>query len=127
MINGVGVDLQGYEGALIVAEVGAEGDTLGASDHIQLELEESEDDSTYADVADADVIGTVTGTNTGTIAKIDAAAEAPAVHFASYIGAKRYLRVVDNRTGTHTNGTPTSATIVRGHARHQPAGATQVP
>lgn len=124
--NGTGVDLKGYEGALVVAIVGAEGDTLGASDLISLELEESDDDSTYTDVAVADRLDAVGGSS-GQFALIDAAAEAPAVHVCSYIGSKRYIRVVDNRTGTHTNGTPTSAVVVRGHARHNPAGATQTP
>lgn len=118
--NGTGVDLQFYEGAHIVAVVGAEGDTLSGSVKIELEVEESDDDSTYTDVADADLSTTVTGTNTGTFALIDAAAEAPAVYTTDYKGSKRYIRVVWNITGTHTNGTPGSAVVVRGHNRHAP-------
>lgn len=109
--DGDGVDLQGYDGALIVAHIGISGDTLGASLHTQIEIEESEDDSTYDDVADADLTDTVTGDNTGTICKIDAAAEDPAVHVSSYLGTKRYIRAVDNITGTHTNGTPICVSI----------------
>lgn len=117
--NGTGVDLAGFESATIVAVVGAEGDTLGASDTISLELEESDDDSTYSDVAAADMIGGVAGSN-GQFALIDAAAEAPAVHIIGYRGTKRYIRVVDNRTGTHSTGTITGAVVIKGHARQNP-------
>lgn len=110
--NGTGIDLTGFEGALVIGDVGAEGDTLDASNDINLEVEESADDSTYTDVADADLVGSVTGANTGTFAHVDAIGEAPGIFFASYIGSKRYIRVVDNRTGTHSTGTPTSAVVV---------------
>ena len=115
--NGTGVDLQGVEGALVQVQVGAEGDTLAADLSIEFELEESDDNVTFTDVADADVVGTVSGT----IAKIDAAAEAPSLHTAAYIGTKRYLRVVDSRTGTHTTGTATAASVIGMLARMSPA------
>ena len=58
--NGTGVDLQGYEGATILVDVGAEGDTLSSSVHFEVSLEESDDDSTYTDVAQAGIIdGTI--------------------------------------------------------------------
>lgn len=109
--DGASADLLGYDGALIVAHIGISGDTLGASLHTQIEVEESEDDSTFTDVADADLTDTVTGDNTGTICKIDAAAEDPAVHTSCYLGSKRYIRAVDNITGTHSNGTPICVSI----------------
>lgn len=117
--NGTGVDLRGYDGALVVAVVGAEGDTLSGSVNIAFELEESDDDSTYTDVAAADILGGTGGAN-GQFALIDDNAEAPAVHKVSYVGSKRYIRVVDNRTGTHTTGTPTAAIVVRGYPARQP-------
>ena len=54
--NGTGVDLQGYESATVLVDVGAEGDTLSSSVHFEISLEESDDDSTYTDVAQADII-----------------------------------------------------------------------
>lgn len=117
--NGTGVDLRGYDGALVVAHVGAEGDTLSGSVLISLELEESDDDSTYTDVAAGDMLGGVGGSS-GQFALIDDNAEAPAVHKIGYIGSKRYIRVVYNVTGTHTTGTPASAVIVRGLASREP-------
>ena len=58
--NGTGVDLQGYERATVLVDVGAEGDTLSSSVHFEISLEESDDDSTYTDVAQADIVdGTI--------------------------------------------------------------------
>jgi hypothetical protein len=115
--DGSTVDLQGWESALVVAVCGAEGDTLSGSVYIQFALEHSDDDSTWAAVAQADVVdGTIA--SGGIFATIDDGAEAPSIHQLSYVGGKRYVRVVDERTGTHTNGTPTAAVVVKGNPRH---------
>lgn len=124
--NGAGVDLAGYEGAEVIANVGLSGDVLAAGLNISLELEESDDDVTYTDVADADMIGE-TGNGSGQFALIDAASEDETCYKVGYIGSKRYIRAVWNITGTHASGTPGSVTVVKGHARHQPAGSTQTP
>lgn len=117
--DGVDVDLQGYEGAQVIAVVGASGDTLSGSVYVELEVEESDDGVTYTDVADADLVNVVAGTNDGTFAKVDDPAEDDAVYHTAYIGAKRYIRVVANLTGTHTNGIPVGVLVNRGHGRHQ--------
>lgn len=111
--NGSSADLQNFDGALLVAEVGTEGDTLSASVKIEFEVEESDDNSAWTDVADADLVNAVTGTNPGTFAVVDANAEAPATYVGAYVGKKRYIRIVENRTGTHTVGTTTGASILR--------------
>lgn len=111
--NGTGVDLRGYDGALVIASIGAEGDTLSGSVSISVELEESDDDSTFTDVAAADILGG-NGGSSGQFALIDDNAEAPAVHKVAYIGNKRYIRAVWNVTGTHTVGTPGEVVVVRG-------------
>ena len=114
--NGTGIDLQGFESATVVWEVGAEGDTLSSTVKIEAQLEHSDDDSTYTTVAQADVVdGTV---SSGVFATYDANSEAPAVAKIGYIGGKRYVRVVDQRTGTHSTGTPTSAIVIKGNPRH---------
>jgi hypothetical protein len=115
--DGTGVDLQFWESALVVAQVGTEGDTLSGSVKIDLKLEHSDDNSTFTAVAQADVTDATIASG-GIFATIDANAEAPAIFQLSYIGSKRYIRVVDDRTGTHTNGTPTSAIVVKGNPRH---------
>lgn len=118
--NSTSIDMQGYDSLLLVANVGASGDTLSGSVKIEFEVEESSDDSTFTDVADADLTNSVTGTNTGTFALVDDPAEDDAVYITGYKGTERYVRVVINVTGTHTNGTPISITAIRGHAHQRP-------
>ena len=85
-----------------------------------MEVQESDDDSTYTAVADADLSDSVTGTNTGTFAVIDDAAEDDAVYSTKYIGNKRYVKVVANLTGTHTNGTPLGCVALKGGNNYRP-------
>ena len=120
--NGTGVDLQGYESATVLVEVGAEGDPLSSSVYFEVSLEHSDDDSTYTDVAQADIIdGTIS--SGGIFLKLDGTANgnpdtAGEIYRVGYVGGKRYVRVVLAKTGTHSNGTPLGAMIVRGHARN---------
>lgn len=118
--NGTGVDTRGFDSTTIVVLVGESGDTLSGSVYIEVEVEDSPDDSAWTDCDNADLTSYVTGTNTGTIAKIDAAAEDDVVVHAGYIGDKRYVRPVINVTGTHTNGTPIGAAVVNGHPHNYP-------
>lgn len=118
--NGASVDMQGYDSLMFIANVGVSGDTLSASVKAELELEESDNDSDWTDVADADLIDAVDGTNDGTFAVIDDPAEDDAVHKVGYRGSKRYVRPVLNLTGAHTNGIPVSISAVQGHAAHKP-------
>jgi tRNA G37 N-methylase Trm5 len=87
--------------------VGDSGDTLSGSVMVELELEESDDNTTYTDCANAALenattgaTGAVTGTNLGTFAVIDAPTEDSAMFYVRYVGSKRYSRVVVNKTGT---------------------------
>lgn len=118
--NGTGVDLRGFDSAMVVVNVGQSGDTLSGAVKIELELEESDDDSTYTDVADSDLGVYVAGTNDGCFGVIDDAAEDAAVYFTTYRGSKRYIRPVINVTGTHSNGTPIGAEVIKGHPHGQP-------
>lgn len=118
--NSSELDLKGYDSAMLVFNVGESGDSLSGSIKIELEVEESDDNSTWTDVADADLTNVVSGTNDGTVAVIDAAAEDDSVHIVGYKGTKRYVRGVINLTGTHSNGTPMSVSGVRAHAHQKP-------
>lgn len=109
--TGVSVDTQDSVGVAVFAHIGLSGDTLSGSVKIEMELEESDDNSTWNDVADADLDAAVAGTNPGTFAVIDAAADDEQIYKVGYKGAKRYIRVVANFTGTHTNGCPLSAAV----------------
>ena len=111
--DGSSVDLLGYSRVVFYALVGESGDTLSGSVKIELEVEDSADDSTFADAADADLTQYVAGTNDGCFALIDAAAEDDAVYMTEYRGAARYVRPVINVTGTHSNGTPIGIVALR--------------
>jgi hypothetical protein len=104
--DGIGVDLQGYRGALISVSLGASGNTLGASNLVTLQFYESTDNSTWTAIADTDLLG---GNNT---AVIDANAEANTVVQRGYVGFKRYVTVTANPTGEVA--LPISAVVVRG-------------
>ena len=118
--NGTGVDLQGFESATVVIDMGAEGITLSTTNKIEIELEHSDDDATYTDVtSSADVIG-ATPDSSGVIATFDANGEAPAIASVGYIGGKRYIRAVANFSGTHGTATPLSVSVIKGHARKNP-------
>ena len=120
--NGTGVDLQGYESATVLVDVGAEGDTLSSSVHFEISLEESDDNSTFTDVAQASIIdGTIA--SGGIFLKLDGTTGGDpdttgGIFRVGYVGNKRYIRVVLAKTGTHSNGTPIGAMVVRGSARH---------
>ncbi len=118
--DGSSVDLLGYNWVTFLALVGESGDTLSGSVKIELEVEDSDDDSTFADAADADVQGFVAGTNDGCFAVIDAAAEDDATYKCTYKGSSRYVRPVINVTGTHTNGTPIGIVAIRHGAENLP-------
>ena len=120
--NGTGVDLRDFDGNLIVANVGVEGITLSPANKIEVCVEASDDDSTYAAVADADLMGNVaTGaTATGTMVVLDDNTKAPALYAVQYIGQKRYVRVVLNYSGTHATGTAISAVVKRGFPHIKP-------
>ena len=122
--NGTGVDLQGYESATLIADVGAEGDTLGSSVYFEISLEHSDDNSTYTDVAQADIVnGTIAAG--GIWLKLDGTTggdpdTAGDTWQVGYVGGKRYVRLVLAKSGTHSNGTPISGMIVKSRPRSAP-------
>jgi hypothetical protein len=120
--NGTGVDLQGYESAALGIITGAEGDTLSGSVFFEISLEHSDDDSTYTDVAQADITnGTIA--SGGIWLKMDGTSggdpdSAGLVSLVGYVGGKRYIRGVIEKTGTHSNGTILSMFVIKGNAIH---------
>lgn len=119
--NGTTIDLQGYESCTFVIDMGIEGITLSGTNKIEVELEESSDNSTWTDVtASTSVIG-ATPDSSGVVATFDDNAETPSVATVGYIGDKRYVRAVANFSGTHGTATPIAISCIRGHARKNPA------
>lgn len=112
--NGTGVALAGYEGVLAVLDVVAVGGTTPVATY---RLQESNDNSVFTDVSTAnmlDEVQPVAFTAVGLVTR-------------GYIGPMAFLRwALTVLTGTSPTVTA-SGTITLGYARHQPAGATQVP
>lgn len=100
-VNGTGVDTAGtgnfFRSAMLLVLAGAVTDGTHT-----VTLQESDDNTTFTDVAAADLQGSLTAVTT---------ANANTVQRQSYLGAKRYLRakVV---TGSATTGGQTTAVIL---------------
>jgi hypothetical protein len=101
--NGTGVDLQNYQANAVFITSG----TITDGTHTP-KIQDSDDNSTFADAAAADVVGSLTALASNTTRE------------ASYIGGKRYIRVVATVSGATTGGVY-SAVVVRGRPRTLPA------
>jgi hypothetical protein len=99
--NGTGVDLANAGSANVHVIVGAVTDGTHTP-----KLQESDDNSTFTDVAAADLNGTFAAIAANTTQKV------------GYIGAKRYIRVVSTVSGATTGGVY-GAFIVTGGLRKQ--------
>jgi hypothetical protein len=115
------VDLQGFDAAEIVLALGAGGITFSGTNKIEFVLTHSDDNSTYSNVADADMLG-VTGITSGIIKALTAAQAAAIVRF-GYKGGKRYLKLLADFSGTHGTGTPIGAYVIKGEAFVEPTAA----
>ena len=121
--NSTGLDLRDCDAAALLFHVGASADTLSGTNKIELEMQESDDDSTYTAVANADVNNSVTATNAGTAKVVVSNATASQAYLMGYKGNKRYIRGVLNFSGTHGTGTPIGVIGLRGGNHYQPANA----
>ena len=113
--SGTGVDLMGYEGALVLVHMGDWTDGSHA-----FEIQESDDDGdtdAYSAVADADLVG-ASATPEPTVS--DETGDDRIVAIA-YIGGARYIRVVQTVTGSPSTGLAGGALVVRGYPRHMNA------
>ena len=106
-VNGVTVDLRGYESALALFHVGDWTDGTHTPS-----LEHSDDDSSWSAVSAGDLQGSFTA-NSGT-------GQENAVQQVGYKGSKAYLRGKLVTTGA-TTGALSSMCIVKGHPRNAPA------
>ncbi len=103
--NGTGVDLAGYSAIALLIVAGTVTDGTHA-----VKLQESADNSTWADVAAADLDGTAVSLQ---------AAQSNTVAEIGYKGIKRYIRAVSTVSGATTGGVYT-ALVLRGSARKLP-------
>lgn len=119
-----GVDGSGCEGVMHVIDVGESNDTLSGSVKVELIIEDSDDNVTFAPVTDASHV--VDGTDSaytaaaGIFAVIDSAADDVVVPSIHYVGPKRYSRVNADFTGTHNNGIPIGGLAIKSMLRKFP-------
>lgn len=104
--TGSGVDLQGYDSAMAIVQVGAWTDGTHTA-----KLQESTDNTTYTDVSASNQQGTFTA--------VSGTAGQNVVQRVGYIGTSRYVRVFVTVAGA-TTGALSTATIVRGNPNRQP-------
>ncbi len=100
--NGTGVDLQGYNSACVVVIAGVRTDGTHTP-----KMQESDDDSTYTDVASGVMSGTFAAIATGVNQKV------------GYKGVKRYIRAVSTVTSAST-GAVYGMAVVKGDANLRP-------
>lgn len=113
------VDLQGFDSAEILLSIGVGGITFTGTNKIEFVLTHSDDDSTYTNVTDADMLG-VSGISSGIIKSLTAAHAAAAAYRFGYKGGKRYLKLLADFSGTHGAGTPIAASVIRGNPANGP-------
>lgn len=116
------VDLRDYGAATLLLNIGVGGITFSGTNKIEFVLTHSDDNSTYTNVTDDDVIKDALGAATisnGIIRALTAAHAAATLQKLGYIGGKRYLKLLADFSGTHGTGTPISAIVVRGLAEIQ--------
>lgn len=102
-INGAGVDLRDFRGGMAVFYPG----TITDGTHTP-KIQESDDNSTWNDVAAADQEGTLAALASATIQRV------------GYKGAKRYVRAVSTVSGATTGGVY-GAVVMRGIPLRGPA------
>ena len=123
-VVGSAIDMQGAESLAVVIAVGAFGDTLDASNRLDVKIEHADDDGSgnagaYNACGDADVIG-ASGLAAGVFLKVDAAGKAGKRHTLSYIGGKRFVRVTATPVSLETGG-PIAVLAIKGNLAQKPA------
>ena len=110
------IDLQGYDGALVLIHVGVGGITFSGTNKVEFKLTHSDDDSTYAAVTVNDVVGLSSVGTGGIIKSLTAEHAAATLTKVGYKGGKRYLKVLADFSGTHGTGTPMAVSVIKGGA-----------
>lgn len=113
------IDLKGINAAELILAIGAGGITFSGTNKIEFVLTHSDDNSTYTNVTDADMLG-VSGISNGIIKSLVAAHAAAQAYRFGYKGSKRYLKLLADFSGTHGTGTPFTALLMKGHQHNNP-------
>lgn len=125
-INTTTTDMQGFDSCVMAVLMGDSGDTLSGSVFHELILQHGDqsDGSDAVAVGDDDVLLRDGETiASGVFALVDAPAEDSRKFDIGYVGTKRYVRVVIDTTGTHSNGTPMAVAAIKSHATLAPVAS----
>lgn len=117
------LDTRDYNCVEIELDIGIGGITFDGSNKVEFKLTHSDDDSSYAAVETGDVRAegaALTVASGGIIKSLVAAHAAAARYHFEYIGAKRYLKLLADFTGTHGTATPMCAVARMTHGRLTP-------
>jgi len=104
--NGSGIDLQGYDGAMILFQAGTV-DTGSGNETYSPSVEESDDNSTFSAVSASDLEGSLANMTANSVQRV------------GYKGARRYLRAVLTLGGT-TPSIDAAVLVVRGLPHQSP-------
>lgn len=112
--DGAGVDGLNKGSIMHVLIMGNSADTLSGSLKYDLILQHSDTDGSYADVTDDELIeGTFLDAANGIFGVVDSPSEDTRVfeieYKANMPNAKRWTRIILDRTGNHSSGTPLAA------------------
>lgn len=113
------IDSVDYGALSLLLHIGVGGITFTGTNKIEFVLTHSDDNVTYTNVTDDDLIKDALAPATisnGIVRALTAAHAAPTMQKIGYIGGKRYLKLLADFSGTHATGTPVSATAVRTRA-----------
>lgn len=111
------IDLLDFGAALLLLHIGVGGISFSGTNKIEFVLTHSDDDSTYTNVGDDDVVKdsyAPSSISSGIVRSLTAAHAAATIQKLGYIGGKRYLKLLADFSGTHGTATPIAATVVKG-------------
>jgi len=121
--NSTGIDTQGANSAMVMVNVGAPGVTFSTTHKVEIRLQDSADNSTFADVTNNNFVTGGTVGATGIWQTIDADGDCNAVYGIGYVGPERYIRCVLDFSGTHGTGTFFGVTGALGNLESAPTDA----
>lgn len=119
------IDLQGYKSATILIGVGSGGITFDDTNKVEFKLTHADEiddagtEGAYAAVEAKDMTNVTPGSG-GIIKSLVAAHAAAAWYQFGYVGGKRYLKLLNDFSGTHGAATPIATLVLLGHPELRP-------
>ena len=118
--NATGIDTKGFNSSMAIVNVGAPGITFSGTHKVDIILEDSSDNSTFAAVTNNTYVTGGTVDSSGIWQTIDANGDCNAAYGIGYVGPERYYRVVLDFSGTHGTGTVFGVVGAQSNPLHAP-------